>query len=261
MRIMEGVMVDMDVLSLIQEFNVNTNNVVFGGVVGSRGFHLEDDFSDIDIHTYVMPTIHELIYNRRRHNFFMKNNMEIYFDDVRRIVYNLQLGNISQIAVLFCRDLYTNPKFKTLCDYLIKNREQISQVNLPAMFTWSKNLFEKDMGWLQTYKTDELCYQQFGYNCKRAFQAIYPIVVMTRYIINLHYRVKNPLETALNCSDIKEDLLKIKRGEYSLEEINKLADSKYQIFSQSKMPWSHGDIKVEEVQRQVEQEIIKFIQN
>ena len=50
----------------------------------------------------------------------MKNDIEIYFDDVRRIVYNIQWGNLSQIAVLFCDDIYTNDKFKDLCDYLLK---------------------------------------------------------------------------------------------------------------------------------------------
>ena len=33
---------------------------------------------------------------------------------------------------------------------------------------------------------------------------------MQKYLINLHYHVVNPLEKALDCSDIKEELMKVK---------------------------------------------------
>ena len=49
-------------------------------------------------------------------------------------------------------NVFSYPKqFLYLCDYLINSREEIAQINIPAIFEWSKKLFEKDIGWIHTY--------------------------------------------------------------------------------------------------------------
>ena len=82
---------------------------------------------------------------------------------------------------------------------------------------------------------------------------------MQKYLINLHYHVVNPLEKALDYSDIKEELMKVKHGEYSFEEVNNLCDSEFQIFTQSNIPYNHGKMSIQEVQNKIKNEFIKYL--
>lgn len=207
------------------------NRVILGGVVGSYNYGLDDGLSDKDIRYYVMPTLDDLVRGRKKRRIFLDHNADIQIHDLRRLEYFLQMGDLNQISVLFSDEQYINHEYDDLLLPLLTNREQIASGISRYIYMWGRSMFEKKMGQLTVFKENENIYRDNGYNTKVACQAIYHIKMISKYLYNLEYNVKEPLKNALDCSDIKEYIRDIKKGEYSYDEFMKIADAEWQKYN------------------------------
>lgn len=207
------------------------DRLMLGGVVGSFNYGLEDSLSDTDIRYYVMPTVDDLLRGRKRRRVFMDGPRDIQLHDIRRLPYFLQMGDLNQISVLFSPAIYLGEPYTVLSDLLLDQREDIAKAVSISIYSWGRSMFEKKMGQLDSFRLGEEVYERNGYNTKAAAQAVYHVKMIERYIRNLEYDVKNPLEKALNCRDIREEILEIKDGKYTREEFLKIADDVYTPYS------------------------------
>lgn len=203
------------------------DRIIIGGVVGSFNFRMNDELSDVDTRYYTMPTLTDLIQKRKKRHLYFMDNHDIQVHDIRRLPYMIRMGDMNQISILFSREQFTNEKYADLVNTLIEKREEIAESALSSIYSWGRSMFEKKMGQLQTYKVTEAMYQEHGYNTKNACQAVYHLRMVERYMYNLAYNVRNPMMTAIDCSEIREDMMKIKNGAYTLDEFMKIAEDTY----------------------------------
>lgn len=202
----------------------NKDRIVFGGVVGSYNYNLADEKSDNDIRFYVFPSMSDLVRGRMTRSLFMMSGSDVQVHDVRRTDYMFNMGDANQLSILFSKEQYINPKYKEFVMPLIEHREELVERCAPNMYSWGLSMYEKKMGQLQYFKLNETIYQQHGYNTKVAGQAIYHLKLIERYFHNLEYEVGNPFEKAMDCSEIRDLIIDIRNGKYSLEEFNEIAD-------------------------------------
>lgn len=200
------------------------DRIIMGGVVGSFNYGLGDGLSDNDLRFYVFPTMADLVRKRTTRRIFMLEDCDVQIHDVRRAGYFLNMGDANQLSVFFSKEQYINPKFEDFVQPIIEKREVLVKNTAPNIYAWGRSMFEKKMGQLEYYKLNETIYQQYGYNTKVAGQAIYHLKLIQRYFRNLEYGVDKPFEKALDCSEIRNLILNIRNGKYSLEEFREIAD-------------------------------------
>lgn len=201
------------------------DKVIFGGVVGSYNFGLADGKSDNDVRFYVFPTMSDLVRRRMTRMLFIAEESDIQVHDIRRSEYMFSMGDANQLSILFSKELYINPKYKDFVMPLIERREELVERCAANIYSWALSMFDKKMGQLHYFKRNEIVYEKFGYNTKAAGQAIYHLKLIEKYFHNLEYRIDKPFENAMDCSDIRDLVIDIRNGKYSLEEFNEIADA------------------------------------
>ncbi|MGN8832684.1 hypothetical protein ACTQV0_12415 [Selenomonas montiformis] len=207
------------------------DRLILGGIVGSFNYGLDDTLSDTDIRYYVMPTLDDLVRGRKKRRIFLDGERDIQIHDIRRFPYFLNMGDLNQISVLFSPRLYIGESYIRLSYLLLERREEIAEAVSSNIYNWGKSMFEKKMGQLDSFKLNEIVYQRNEYNTKAAAQAIYHIKMIGKYLHNLEYQVNNPLENALNCRDIREEILAVKDGKYTRDEFLKMADDAFSSYA------------------------------
>lgn len=207
------------------------DRLILGGIVGSFNYGLDDTLSDTDIRYYVMPTLDDLLRSRKRRRIFLDGESDVQVHDIRRFPYFLNMGDLNQISVLFSPRLYIGESYTGLSHVLLERREEIAASVSSNIYSWGKSMFEKKMGQLDSFKLNEIVYQKNEYNTKAAAQAIYHIKMIEKYLYNLEYDVENPLKKALDCKDIREEILAIKNGKYTREEFLKMADDAFSLYA------------------------------
>lgn len=90
---------------------------------------------------------------------------------------------------------------------------------------WGRSMFEKKIGQLSYFKPNESVYKKYGYNTKAACQAIYHLKMVMKFLQNLEYGIDAPMAKAIDCSDISDEINKIRNGGYTLKELQKIADN------------------------------------
>nr|DAN08616.1 MAG TPA: hypothetical protein [Caudoviricetes sp.] len=207
------------------------DRLLLGGIVGSFTYRLGDTLSDTDIRYYVMPTLDDLLRSRKRRRIFLDGENDVQVHDIRRFPYFLNMGDLNQISVLFSPFLYIGESYIGLSHLLLERREEIAEAVSSNIYSWGKSMFEKKMGQLDSFKLNEIVYQRNGYNTKAAAQAIYHIKMIGKYLHNLEYNVEKPLENALDCKDIREDILAVKDGKYTRDEFLNIADDAFSLYA------------------------------
>lgn len=199
--------------------------IIMGGVVGSYNFGLNDSLSDNDLRYYVMPTLNDLIRQRVTRRLTIIDNADIQVQDIRRTKYFISMGDMNQLSVLFSKEQYINQKYTVLCHMLISKREELAKDNAMHIYGWGRSMFEKKIGQLSYFKPNESVYKKYGYNTKAACQAIYHLKMVMKFLQNLEYGIDAPMAKAIDCSDISDEINKIRNGGYTLKELQKIADN------------------------------------
>lgn len=192
---------------------------------GSQNYNLDiytDEYkSDIDTKAIVIPSLWDIVSNKKpiSTTYILPNNEHLDIKDIRLYFDNFKKQNINFVEILFTKFYLVNPKYKDLWDLLIDNRESIAHYN--------RNAALRCMAGMSMEKKKALCHpypslidkiEKYGYDGKQLHHIIRMYNFITFYALNFSF------EDCLYSLPQKEEMMKAKLNQYSLEEAQKLAD-------------------------------------
>lgn len=88
------------------------------------------------------------------------------------------------------------------------------------------------MSRLHYFKEIEECYQKYDYNTKNVAQAIMMLKIIYKYFENVNYNIDNPMLQSFNYRlKIRDEILSIKHGKYTEEQILDIANDEYSKYN------------------------------
>lgn len=114
---------------------LNSNHGVYDWFViasnGSMNYGLDNEDSDIDSKLLVIPSLHDLVFNKRQNHLHeMSDNGEhVEVKDIALYMKTILKQNINFVETLFAKCVIVNPKYQNFWDILQENRERIARYN------------------------------------------------------------------------------------------------------------------------------------
>lgn len=151
--------------------NINTTRDWFVICLqGSQNYGIADEKSDIDTKMLVLPTLEELVFNKRAVSYTheMENKEHIDIKDVREYFKIFKKSNINFVEILFTDYWIANPKYQDLWLTLRQHAEELARINPYAAVSC--------MGGMAKEKRHALCHEypsrieyieKFGYDPKQ----------------------------------------------------------------------------------------------
>lgn len=192
---------------------------------GSQNYELDlytDEYkSDIDTKAIVIPSFEEIVLNKKpiSTTHIMENNEHIDVKDIRLMFDNFKKQNINFLEVLFTDFVIVNEKYLKEWKYLTSNRELIAHYNTnQALRCMAGMSMEKKKALTHPYPTLLDKIEKYGYDGKQ----LHHIIRMFDFITA--YSNGDTFESALKYQPHKEEMMKAKMSEYTLEEALELAE-------------------------------------
>ena len=212
--------------------NIN-QNIILGNICGSNLFCTNDSNSDIDINYFVMPTKTDLVRNRMQRYLMYSDKCDISIFDIRYLLHFVCDGDINKLFLLFNEnDMYINQNYKQFIDVMLDKREKLASDISKNIYDFGKRFFELKMSKLHYFKEIEEHYRQYDYNTKNVAQAIMMLKIIYKYFENVSYNIDNPMLNAFNYRlKIRDEILSIKHGKYTEEQILDIANNEYSKYN------------------------------
>lgn len=199
-------------------------NVIYLGLQGSQNYGLdiydEDYKSDVDVKAIVVPTLEDIVLNRKpiSTTIVLENNEHIDVKDIRVMMETFKKQNINYIEILFTKYYCVNSKYEDLINLLIENREKIAHFNYNQALRCIAGMSMEKLKALQhPYPTLLDKIEKFGYDPKQLHHILRMNDFIKKYISGMSY------EDCL-IPDNKEYLIDIKKGILSCEDAVNLAN-------------------------------------
>lgn len=183
--------------------------LLFRSLVGSQNYNLCTPRSDTDYRGIYLPGLQD-IYNKKEISFQkIQNGEDMTGYDLRNLPMFFEKSNIFFLEILFTKDMYVNQDISEaslLADTLVRAREEIARVHLPA-------LYKSSMG--SAMKNKRIIHEEGRMNTKKAAFIIQTLDFISRYAENgfndfgkaLRYEEGNPM---------REDLIALKSGDFRI---------------------------------------------
>lgn len=187
---------------------------------GSQNYGLDTPSSDIDTKLIVTPTFKELVFNSKPHSttHIRKNNEHIDFKDIRLYIETFRKQNLNFLEILYSPYSIVNPKYLSMWNTLIENREAITHYNpLRAVKSMKGIAMEKYHAMEHPYPSKIEVLKKYSYDPKQLHHLLRVEDYLTRYIAGEDYN------SCLNPTN-PEYLVEVKQGKYNLEEARLVAD-------------------------------------
>lgn len=219
----------------LKEFKkIYPNLELFGLFIqGSQNYGLDiyiDEYkSDIDTKAIVIPSLEDVVLNKKpiSTTHILPNNEHLDIKDIRLYFDNFKKQNVNFIEILFACAKYINPEYKDLYDLLEKNREEIAHYNTnQALRCMAGMSMEKKKALCHPYPTLIDKIEKYGYDGKQLHHIIRMFDFITCYCKN------NSFEECLKFQPHKEEMMKAKLNQYTLDEAVQIADH-YDYFTKS----------------------------
>lgn len=192
---------------------------------GSQNYGLdiytEDYKSDIDTKALVIPSLEDVVMNKKpiSTTHVLSNNEHLDIKDIRLYFDNFKKQNINFVEILFTPYYVVNPKYRDLWEELVADRELVAHYNTnQALRCMAGMSMEKKKALCHPYPTLLDKIEKYGYDGKQ----LHHIIRMADFIYA--YTHNNSYEECLKYLPHKEQMMKAKLNEYSLEEALKLAE-------------------------------------
>ena len=192
---------------------------------GSQNYNLDiytDEYkSDVDTKAIVIPSLEDIVLNKKplSTTYILPNNEHIDIKDIRLMFDNFKKQNINFLEVLFTNFYIINPKYKDEWNYLIKNRELIAHYNInQALRCMAGMSMEKKKALTHPYPTLLDKIKKYGYDGKQ----LHHIIRMNNFIFG--YGEGKTFKECLTYLPNKEDMMKAKLNQYTLEKALELAE-------------------------------------
>lgn len=209
----------------------NTRLPLIKALVGSHNYNLNTSESDKDYKVFVLPTFDDLYSNTDYTQSISSDKEDMVVHDVRKLSQLFYKANVNYLEVLYSKDLQIllpkdHKSYEDLIE-LINKREEICKMNMPYLFHACKGMY-------YTYKKTMLnenkdFIESLGYAPKLAMGAYRIMDFLTRYKQFIRMDVQDPFALAINYfhEDEKHELLNIRNGIYSLDQMNAILEAKY----------------------------------
>lgn len=137
---------------------------------GSMNYGLMDKESDIDSKVLIIPSLEDMVFNRRpiSNTLEMPDNQEhVDCKDVREYFKMFRKSNINFVEILFTDYYIVNNKYCDLWDRLRKNAEKLARINPYAAVSCMKGMASKKRYALcHEYPSHMSWIEKFGYSPK-----------------------------------------------------------------------------------------------
>lgn len=157
---------------------------------GSQNYGLDYEGSDIDTKCFLVPTLEDIIFNKKpiSTTHIRANEEHIDFKDIRFFLTTVRKQNLNFMEILFTKYKIINPTYEPIWNRLIKNNEQIAHYNpVGAVKTMKGIAMEKYHALEHRYPSKVDIIDKWGYDGKQLSHLIRVDEYLARYIAGEAY--------------------------------------------------------------------------
>lgn len=152
---------------------------------GSMNYGLDYEGSDIDTKCFLVPTLEDIIFNKKpiSTTHIRANEEHIDFKDIRLFLTTVRKQNLNFMEILFTKYKIVNPTYEPMWNRLIENNEQIARYNpVGAVKTMKGIAMEKYHAMEHRYPSKIDIIDKWGYDGKQLSHLVRVREYLTRYI-------------------------------------------------------------------------------
>lgn len=204
-------------------------NFLFKCVVGSTLQNLRNENSDIDEKIFVMPNFNDLFNNKYFNDETITKENDEFLIDIRKLNDIFYKTSSIGLEILFSKDLTFNEnlssKSKEYLLNLFSMKEDIAKLNLKSLYYQTENRINRNKNLIiKPTPSKQYLFDEFGYNTKAAMQNLRLMDLLIKYKEN---NFTNMEDCLIYNNENNKFLLKVKNGEFTLEEYNKFFNKRY----------------------------------
>lgn len=188
---------------------------------GSQNYGLEIPGSDVDTKLIVTPTFKDIAMNRKpvSTTHIRANEEHIDFKDIRLYIQTFRKQNLNFLEILYTDFSIVNPIYEKQWNRLVESREAITHFNPYRSVQSMKGIaLEKYHAMEHEYPSKIEVLKKYGYDPKQLHHLVRVEDYLGRYINGESY------ESCLDPGPMKQELIEIKMGKYSLADARSIAD-------------------------------------
>ena len=188
---------------------------------GSQNYGLATPQSDVDTKLIVTPTFKDIAMNRKpvSTTHIRTNEEHIDFKDIRLYIQTFRKQNLNFLEILYTDFAIVNPIYEKQWNRLVESREAITHFNPYRSVQSMKGIaLEKYHAMEHEYPSKIEVLKKYGYDPKQLHHLVRVEDYLGRYINGESY------ESCLDPGPMKQELIEIKMGKYSLADARAIAD-------------------------------------
>lgn len=188
---------------------------------GSQNYGLATPNSDVDTKLIVTPTFRDIAMNRKpvSTTHIRANEEHIDFKDIRLYIQTFRKQNLNFLEILYTDFAIVNPIYEKQWNRLVESREAITHFNPYRSVQSMKGIaLEKYHAMEHEYPSKIEVLKKYGYDPKQLHHLVRVEDYLGRYINGESY------ESCLDPGPMKQELIEIKMGKYSLADARSIAD-------------------------------------
>ena len=229
---------------------------------GSQNYGLDYEGSDIDTKCIVLPTLEDLIFNRKpvSTTHVLPNEEHLDLKDVRLYFQTFRKQNLNFMEILFTKYKIVNPTYEYFWNKLVVNNEMIARYNpVGAVKTMKGIAMEKYHAMEHRYPSKIELIDSIGYDPKQLHHLLRVEEYIKRYVNGESYAdclMSNQSDYLRNIKSLvkgipyyKLDQAKI-LADLSLGTTNAIADEFAAAHKDDPVDW-HVDVLLDDVQRDI----------
>ena len=227
---------------------------------GSQNYGLATPHSDVDTKLIVTPTFKDIAMNRKpvSTTHIRANEEHIDFKDIRLYIQTFRKQNLNFLEILYTDFAIVNPIYEKQWNRLVESREAITHFNPYRSVQSMKGIaLEKYHAMEHEYPSKIEVLKKYGYDPKQLHHLVRVEDYLGRYINGESY------ESCLDPGPMKQELIEIKMGKYSLADARSIADkAKVHVEEMAEYAYSiypnEEDPEVNELLDDVQYEIMRI---
>ena len=227
---------------------------------GSQNYGLDYEGSDIDTKCIVLPTLEDLIFNRKpiSTTHILLNEEHLDLKDVRLYMTTFRKQNLNFMEILFTKYKIVNPTYEPMWNRLIENNEQIARYNpVGAVKTMKGIAMEKYHAMEHRYPSKIELIDSIGYDPKQLHHLLRVEEYLYRYLSGENYadclysHMGDFLQSIKNTKNLVYQLNEARKiAVDSLAHVVKMSDEFAVAHKDDPVDW-HIDVLLDDVQRDI----------
>lgn len=185
------------------------SNVCFTALYGSYNYHLNDEFSDVDTKSFIIPSLANLIQKVDAKDFLELKSGQAQLIDLRQGFDQLWKENISILELLFTDYYVVGERYKDYWELLRSKREEIAAADQQRL---ARNIYysalDKSKKLYHITDSNRETIEKFGYDTKQ----LHHILRLGDFMDSYFVRGKSFAESLI--SPMPDFNIKVKRGYY-----------------------------------------------